>query len=229
MSDLFVQVVTRTTNVDTTTSSVTVTSVVAGNTLVAFAFVGNTSAPVLHSVADGQATYTAQGSALADGTNNVWGQAYVLENANAGSHVVTFTTSAGNSCWIGVVEVGSTGTGSTSGQNSAFQSGPAAGANTLTSGNATVTAAATLVGMSVDTSSAATSDEPTAGTSPIAFTSRQNNAVSVEGAYRIETAAASTNAAATAGPVTNAHNFMTFVVAILNTTSSAGNIAWVTA
>lgn len=221
MSDNFVKLVSRTTSIDTTSTVVTVTSVTAGNSLVAFLFDGSNSAPATHTVSDAQGSYTAQSSSQADGTNNVFGQAFVLANANAGSHTVTGLVTAGNSCWIAVVEVGSTaGAGAVSGSHSAFQSNPGTGANVLNSGSITISGAATVVSMAVDTSSAATSDEPTAGTSPFTFTSRQNNAVSVQGAYRIQTAAAAANGAATAGPVTGTHNFMIFGVAILNAPAS---------
>jgi hypothetical protein len=166
---------------------------------------------------------------LQDGTNNVFGQAYVLQNANAGSHTVTGTVDSGAACWIAVVEIGSIAAGF-SGANSALQAAPGAGANILDSGVITVTGNATLVGFAVDTSSVTPSDEPTAGTSPIVFTSRENNATTVMGAYRIFTAAAGANADVTAGSVTGAHRFMTFGVAILNgAVATQANIAWIRA
>lgn len=222
MSDNFIQVVTRgTVATDTTTSSVTLTGVTAHSALVAFCFNGQNSAPSTHTCGDGQnASWTAQGSSQSDATNNVWGQCYVLEDANAGSHTVTFTTNSGNACWIGVVEVGSTAGSSVSGSGGNFQATLTSGANTIfTSANVTVSAASTIVACACDTSSFGTGSSVTVGTSPFTFTSRETNGVGVMGDYLIETAAAASSGAATAAANTNGLNYMILAVAILNTAS----------
>jgi hypothetical protein len=216
VSDNFVQAATRGANADTTTTSVTLNGVTAGNTLVAFLFDGSVSAPTTHTVSDGQGAYTSRGSA-ADATNNVFGEVFTLVNANAGTHVVTGTVDTSGSCWIAVVEVGTIlGASSFSDAKAAFQSSPGAGANALSSGSITVSGAATIVGFSTDTAVVNVADEPTTGTSPFTFASRDANATSVMGSYRLETAPGAANGAATAGPVVTTDNFITLGIAILN-------------
>lgn len=224
MSDNHVQTVSRSNFSDTTTSAVTVTGVVAGNTLVAFFFDGlSATLPGTFTVSSSNGgSFGAAKATAADATNQVFGGVFVLQNANAGSHTITGTTTASHSTWIAVVEVGTSGAATAyADAKAAFQSNPGAGANVLSSGSLTIAAAATLVAFSVDTGSTTGSDEPTAGTSPIAFTSRDNNASSTMGAYRLSTGAASANAAATAGPVTTAHPFITLGAAILNAAGAA--------
>lgn len=217
MSDLYVQ---SGVNEGTTTAVVTLTSVVAGNTLIAFAGVGNTITPATHTVADGQGSYTARDAPVTDALNTVWLQAFTLENANSGSHTITATFDSGNSVFLMVVEVGANGAGSFSGAKGAKQSAPGTGTDALSSGTVTITAAATLIGFSVDTSATTTQAEPAAGTG---FTSRVGGVgSSTIGAYTLESKAASANAAVTAtatsgnGPA----EYTTIGVAILNSSGS---------
>lgn len=211
MSDNFVQ---KTANTGTTTAAVTLAGVIAGNDIVVFAFDGSTASPTTLSVADGQGSYTARGTQISDTTDLVAGRIFTLENANAGSHVITVTVTTGDSCFLMAVEVGSSsGVSAFSGANQASQTNPGTVADTLSSGSVTVTAAATLLGFSTDSSSVTPSDEPATGSG---FTTRDNNTSTAIGAYRLESIAASANAAATATAVTGTHNFLTFGVAILN-------------
>lgn len=211
MSDNFVQ---KSSASGTTTAVATLTSVVAGNAIVAFFFNGQNGLTATLAVADGQGSYVARGTAISDIADNVTGRSFTLENANAGSHTITGTTNIGQACFIEVVEVGtSAGASAFSGANQAVQIIPGTGANALSSGNATITAAATLVGMCADTASANPVDEPATGTG---FTSRDNAANATIGAYRLETGAFATDQAATATAITGTHTFLTFGVAILN-------------
>lgn len=217
MSDQYVQSLNAT---GTSTASVTLTGVVAGNVLGAFGFNGSGATPATHSVADGQATYT-PGVNAGDATDNVFAESYSLKNANAGSHTITFTTEVASVCFICAFESGGDTTATIT-TNAAFQSSPGAGANALNSGNCTASQAGTLVGFAADCASVAASDEPTAGTSPNSFTSRANNANSVMGAWRLESAAVSATAAATAGPVTTTDRFITLGIFIPNAAAAIG-------
>lgn len=204
----------------TTTAVATLNSVVAGNAIVAFLFDGsNLSGPTTHTVADGQGSYTSQGSSALDTSNAVWVQPFVLENANAGTHTITGTINTGDACYLRVVEVGASGAGSFSGANSQFQSAPGTVADVVSSGSVTITAAATLMAMSTDTASVVPSNEPTAGTG---FTSRDNNANGTIGAWRLESKALAANAAGTFTAVTGTDNYVTAAVAILNGAGGGG-------
>lgn len=200
--------------VGSTTATTTLAGVTAGSTLVAFAFNGTSSVPATLTVADGQGSYTAQDVIISDATNNVAGRAFTLQNANAGSHTATVSTDSGTSCWIILVESSAPTSGAVLGAKGAFQNAPASGADTLTSGSVTFGQSATIIGFSADTASITASDEPTAGTTPNAFTSRGNNTNTAMGAWRLATATASANAAATFGPVTASHQFETFAIVI---------------
>ena len=191
--------------------AVTITGVTAGSTLVAFALNGSRIAPVTHTVSDGQGSYTAQDTPITDATNLIWAQAFTLTNANAGSHTVTAQFDTNDHCFIAVAEVLAPTVSPVSGAKGAFQNNPGTGANALSSGTVTVTAAATMVMFSADTASTATSDEPTTGD-----TSRANNANVAIGAWRLSSKAVSANAAGTFTAVTGTHQFVTLAVAILN-------------
>lgn len=197
----------------TTTAVATLNGVTAGSAIVAFLWDGsNAAGPTTHTVDDGTA-YTSRGPSALDNVNAVWVQGFVLENAGSGTHTITGTIDTGNACFLKVVEVGASGAGSFSGANSQFQNSPGTGADVVSSGSATVTAAATLIAMSTDSSSVAPSDEPAAGT---AFTSRDNNANGTIGAWRLESKAVSAAAAGTFTAITGTNRFVTAAVAILN-------------
>lgn len=218
MSDNYVQ---SANNTGTTTVLVTLTSVVAGNAIVAIAFDGNNATPAVHTLADAQGSYVAKGTAQSDSGNAVWGQAYILENANAGTHAATFTVTVGETCFLILIEVGTTANPGYSDAQSALQSNPGTGADALTTAAVTIGSASTLVAFSTDTSSASASDEPATGTG---FTTRVNNANSVIGAFRLESKAAAANAAGTFTAITGTHNFMTFALAVLNATAAADTL-----
>lgn len=196
----------------TTTAVATLTLVTAGSSIVAVLWDGSGAASI-HTVADGQGSYTAQGPSAFDNVNNVWVQVFVLENANAGTHVITGTIDASAACFLKVVEVGASGAGAFSGANSLQQTSPGTGADALSSGTVTVTGAATLIAMSTDSASVNTADEPAAGTG---FTSRDNNANGTIGAWRLESKAVAADAAGTFTANTGTDRFVTAAVAILN-------------
>lgn len=196
----------------TQTAVATLNSVTAGSAIVAFLWDGSGTATV-NTVADGQGSYTAQGPSAFDNVNNVWLQPFVLENANAGTHTITGTIDATEACFLKVAEIGASGAGSFSGASSLQQTSPGTVADAVSSGSVTVTGAATLVAMSTDSASVATSDEPAAGT---AFTSRDNNANGTIGAWRLESKAVAANGAATFTAITGTDRFVTAGVAILN-------------
>lgn len=213
MADQFVQYGEGSTG--TTTDSVTLTGVTAGNTIVAFLWSGSDSAPASASVADGQGSYTLRGSSAADGVNAVWVQGFVLENANAGSHTITGTLPSGTATFIAAVEVQGPTSGAYSGGNALFTSNPGTGTDAISSGSATISAAATLIGMASDTATVNVAAAPAVGTG---FTSRTANANSTIGSYRVETKAASSNSAATftAASGQGGSNYVAVAIAILN-------------
>jgi fibronectin-binding autotransporter adhesin len=215
MSDNFVQ---QGFNSNTTTCVATLAGVVAGNSIVAFLFNAGTGGGIT-GVSDGQGAYTIEGPQATDSTNNVRGQAFVLQNANAGSHTITGTVQTGDNCVIIVVEVGSSaGVSAFSGANSQFQSGPGTGTDAVSSRSVTVTGAATLIAFSTDSSSVNVADEPAVGTG---FTTRLNNTDSSIGAYRLESGAVAANIAGTFTANTGTDNFVTLAVAILNSSGAA--------
>lgn len=217
MADNFVQVSSGSGN---TTAAATLLGVVAGNTIVACFGNGSSASPVALSVADPvNGAYTARGARASDGTNNVVAQFFTLSNANSGTHVITGTTDATNGCDIVVFEIGSTaGASSFSGANQAFQSAPGTGTDGLSSGSVTVSGTSTLLGISFDSSSTNTADEPATGTG---FTSRANALSANCGVYRAETKSAAANAATTFTAITGSQNFLTFGIAILNASGGA--------
>lgn len=214
MSDNFIQFAVGAAPVGTGTDTATLTGVTAGNAIVAYLFDGNTTVtPTTKTVTDGQGSYTIQSPSAIDVTNNVWVQQFVLENANAGTHVAVGNINAGQGCFLVLVEVGTTSNPSFSGANAQFQNSPGTGADAISSGTVTVTGNATLVAISTDSASASTSNEPTAGTG---FTSRANNANGTIGAWRLETKAVSANASGTFTAITGTDSYVTAAIAILN-------------
>lgn len=211
MSDNFVQ---KSNGSGTTTAVATLNGVVAGNTIVAFAFNGTTSVPTVLSVADGQGSYTAQGARALDGVDNVVGQGFTLVNANSGTHTITATTDTGGACFIEVVEIGTvSGSSAFSGANQQHQAAPGTGTDAVSSTSVTITAAATLVGFSTDSASVTPADEPAVGTG---FTGRDNATNATIGAFRLETGDFPANQAATFTANTGTDQFLTFGIAILN-------------
>lgn len=200
------------------TAVATLNGVTAGNCIVAFLWSGG-GAPSLPTVIDSQGTYVATGPAAIDSGNGVWVRAYVLESANSGTHVVTGTGVPANGTDLYLIEIGSSGTSVSSG-NSQFQSGAGSGTDAITSGSITFAAAATVVGMSTDSSVVSAGAEPNVGTG---FTSRDNGTNGDIGSWRIETGAFSSSHAATfnagSGP---ADPTVTVGVAILNSGGGGG-------
>jgi hypothetical protein len=201
-------------NEGTTTASVTLNGVVAGNAIVAFLGDGNNASPTTHTVSDAQGSYTAKGSPSSDGVNGVWIQVFLLENANAGTHNLTGTVDTGNACFLIAVEVGTTTNPSYQDAKSAFQSNPGTGTDALTTAALTITAASTIVALCND-SGLAGGNPPVAGTG---FTSRGTAASTFIGDWRLETGAFASNhaATATAGAGTGGSNFITTGIGIVN-------------
>lgn len=217
MSDNYIQ--SATSGGGASAQSATLTGVTAGSRIVAYAYYGS-GTPGSPAVSDGT-SYTAIFAAVGPDPNSVWVRAYELLNASAGSHTVSFTWTGGGSGFLIVVEVGADASTASTGV-AADQTSPGTGANALSSGSITISAASTVVSVAVDTSSISTSDEPTAGTSPFTFTSRAAGANSVIGAWRLQTAAASSSGAATATAVTGTDNFITAGVAVPNAGGGGG-------
>lgn len=216
MSDNFVQQAAL--GSGTTTASATLNGVAAGNAIVVVGSVGSNSNPTLHSVSDGTA-YTA-GASAQDATNNIFSQAFYLLNVGAGTHVVVFTSDSGASCDVFVAEIGTTaGASAAVDTKTNQQTSPGTGTDAIISGSLTIAAAATVWVVSLDTTSANAGDEPVVGTSPFAFTTRQNGVSGNSGAYLAESAAAGANGSATAtaanGPA-GGHNYITVAISIAN-------------
>lgn len=198
----------------TTTDTCTLTGVTAGNTIVAFLLCGSDSAPTSAAVADGQGSYTPSTHTAGDGANFVFVQAFVLQNANAGTHVIVGTLPSGQAAFITAGETGGATTGAFLGDNANFQNPPGSGTDAITTGTITgITGACTIVGIATDSANASGSAEPAAGTG---FTSRGNNANGTIGAYRFETKGVSANAAATWTATVSTDNHISCAVAILN-------------
>lgn len=204
-----------------TTCSATLTSVVAGNTIVAYLFNGGSTSGGITGVADAQGAYTSKGPAPADAVDAVVGQTFVLQSATSGTHAITGTVT-NTACEIFVVELGTTaGASAFSGANGAFQSSPGTGTDAVSSGSATITGAATLLAFSVNTPVGnVPADEPAVGTG---FTSRASGADNVIGAWRLSSKAASSSAAGTftAASGQGASSYITFGTGILNATVTA--------
>lgn len=215
MSDQWVQ--NGTGGTGTTTATDTLASVVAGNALIAFAFNGTTTNPAAHSCADAQGSYAAQagtGLPATDAGNNIWSNVFVLANANAGSHTVTFTSDSGTSVFVVLVEVTAPTASPVEGAaRGADQVSPGTGADALTTGALTIAQAVTLLGIVNDNSSVTGSDTPAAGTS---FTSRQTGNNAVIGVWRVESQGVAANTAVTGTAITGTHDFITLGIAIKN-------------
>ncbi len=215
MSDNFVQVATGS---GTTTAPVTLAGVVGGNDISVCFGIGSSSTPTIFSVADAQGAYTPRGALVQDAADAVAVQWFTLENANAGTHNIVGTSDSGSALDIIAVEVGTTaGASAFSGANQAHQSAPGTGTDGLSSGNVTVTAASTLLGISFDSASTNTADEPVAGTG---FTSRLAALSTACGVYRLESKAVSATAPATFTAVLGASEFLTLGIAILNASAT---------
>src|SRR5690348_10023441 len=146
MSDQFIQAGAG--GIGTGTATDTLTGVTSGSTLVAFAFVGSTTTPVVHSCADSQGSYTQQagtGLPATDAANFIWAAIFVLPNANTGSHTVTFTSDAGTALFVVLVEVAAPTASPIEDAQGADQVNPGTGANALTTGSLAVTQADTLL------------------------------------------------------------------------------------
>lgn len=218
MSDQFVQ---KASGTGTTTAVATLNGVVAGNTIVAFAWVGSNFAPTVHSVADVPNGAYAAGASASDSGNNVFAQAFTLQNASAGTHTITFTSDVGAAVDIYVVECQGPTSGAVTGTNALFNASPGPGADAIVSGTVTIAAANTLVGMASDTQNVTPGNEPAAGGSPVVFTSRDNGVSTNIGAWRLETGATSTTAGGTWTATVAADRHIALVVAIAN----AGNVS----
>lgn len=191
----------------------------AGSSFIAFLWDGASASPTVHTVASNVNGAFTAGNSDADGTNFVFGQVFTLQNVSAGAHNITGTLDGGSACFMRVVEVQAPATGAVSDTKAQFQNAPGTANDAVSSLTLTITGAATLVGMSTDSSSASTSDEPTIGTG---FTTRANNANGTIGAWRLETVGIGSNAAATFKAVTGGHNFVTLAAAILNGAGGGG-------
>lgn len=203
--------------------SATLAGVAAGSRIVVFAFYGS-GTPGSPAVSDSQGSYTAiMAAPVGPDPNSVWIQTYELKNANAGSHTPSFSWTGGGSGFIVAVECAADASTASTG-SAADQASPGTGANALSSGSITISAASTVLSVAVDTSSISTTDEPSVGTSPFSFTSRDAGANSVIGAWRLQSAAGSSSGAATATAITGTDNFITVGVAVLNSGAVADTL-----
>lgn len=218
MSDQFVQ---KSSGTGTTTAVATLNGVAAGNSIVAFAWVGTNFAPTVHSVADVPNGAYAAGASDSDSGNNVFAQVFTLQNASAGTHTITFTSDVGASIDIYVVEAQGPISGAVTGTNALFNPSPGTGADAVVSGTVAISAPNTLVGMASDTSSVSGSNVPTVGGSPVAFSSRDSGVSATIGAWRLESGAASATAGATFTAITGTDRHVALVAAIAN----AGSVA----
>lgn len=214
MADQFVQAGTGGTG--TTTVTDTLASVVAGNSLVAFAFIGNSTAPATHTCADAQGSYTEQtgtGLPATDTGNTIWSNIYVLANANAGSHTVTFTGDAGNAVFVALVEVQGPTSSPVENARGADQVSPGTGTDALTTGALTIAQAVTLLGFLNDNTSTVGTNTPVTGTG---FTSRKTGVNTTMGEWRIESVGVSANTAVTGTAVVGGDSFISLGIAIKN-------------
>ena len=121
-------------------ASVTITGVGAGSTLTVL--VTCTGANTTSAVADGQGSYTKIGTTLTDGSNGIEYTLWQLKNANAGSHTVTATVSAGTPFYLFDEHSGADTTTPLDGINQAFVTANttpiAAGIVTTTQANSVV-------------------------------------------------------------------------------------------
>lgn len=222
MADQYVQTVSGT---GTTTVQVTLNGVVAGNALVAFGWDGGgTGNPATATCSDAQGSYTAQATTAGRDANSVFIKAFVLENANSGTHSPTLTLPTGDAAAINLAEIGASGAGSTSGENAASQSGPGTTNDAVSSGSVTVTGACTIVAVSADTAVVDVTKEPASGTG---FTSRDSGANTTIGSWRLESGAFSSNHAGTFTAITGTDQFITAAVAIKNPAGSSNQLMWV--
>lgn len=204
----------------TTTASATLNGVAAGSALIAFGWVGSTSSPTAHSVSDAQGAYTIQGSAVIDSVNAIWCQAFILANANAGSHTATFTSDSGASVQVNLIECTAPASSPVLGTNGAFDGNPGTGANALTTGSVPAASSGTLLGICTDTGNVNATDEPAVGTG---FTSRDAGANGTIGSWRLESKAVSSATAATFTAIAGASRFVMQGIAIAEPSGGATN------
>lgn len=212
MSDNFVQAVSNNTDPGTTTVTVVVNGVTAGNTLVAWSFNGSstTNPPT---IGDGQnAAWTSRGSDIADPGDNVVGKIFQLDNANGGTHTIVGTVSVAEDLFVLVAEVATTAATPFSGTNGQFQSAPGTSAGAVTTGSIPVSGAATLLSFSTDSASLSAGNEPAA----VSGTSRANGTAIAIGAWRLQSQGASAAAAGTFTAVAGGDSYITLGIAILN-------------
>lgn len=215
-ADNYVQVVCN--NSLTGVDTVSITGVVANNTLVAFAFNGS-SATTPPTVGDGQnAAWPAKGSAVLDATNLVAEQTYELDAATSGTHTVTTNNLGVVPGFLCVVEVGTTAATPFSGAVGQHQSSPGTGSGAVSTTNVTTTRAATLVSISTDTSIISISDAPTA----VSGTSRNSGSNTAVGSWSVQTQTASTNAAGTFTAIVGTDDFITAGISIFNASAATG-------
>ena len=154
---------------DTSPLATTSTLTLAAGDLVEVIVVGTTSATIV--VSDGTNSYVAQGGTLAS-ISPFQMYAFVAQNCAAGAVTVTATASVGGSYGIYARQIrGAATTGAVIGVASNYQNSPAATANSIVSGNIAVGVTPTnvlLTGICFNAQN--TTPEPTAGTSPLAFT-----------------------------------------------------------
>lgn len=219
MSDNYVNVGVGTapgTNVDTCT----ITGVPAGATITAWLWDGSNTSVSFAVSSSINGAFTQGVSSAVDTSNFVKVIPFVLENVTAGSHVLTGTLASGsNAAFIAGVAVSTTlGASAYSDDKSNWQIGPGTGAGVVTTTAMTIAAAATVVGMSADTSSTSVGNEPTA---PTGYTSRAAGANGSIGAWRILTGGFGANAAALWTAVAGGDNYVSSGMAILNGTAPA--------
>lgn len=219
------------------TSPLTLPSITttAGNALLVVVF--GTSNMVV-TVADGVNTYAQASTTGAIQTGNFALQLFYAQNISAGATVAVATVSLGALDGAYVAEYSGLATsGLLVNSIGNFQAGPGTTPtlNSVTSGSVTNAVSAMLFGFTLPTNSGVTS-QPTAGTSPTAFTGRTAVWGTFNGGTAVgipEDAAISASAAATFGAAAGAlqfDNFLTVAAAFAlgGAASNSASIAWIT-
>lgn len=203
------------------TSVATLTGVTAGSVICAWFYDGSVQVqPATFTVADGDGTYTAAAAVTgATSPDFVYGRIFYRENASAGTHTITGTSSASN-CKLIVAEVGAPTSAAVSGSLNVSQVSPGTATDGLSSGSITVTGAATLLCVACDTQVVSAGSQPAAGTG---FTARASGTGTsgLIGSFRLSSKAVSSNSAATATAITGTDNFQTAGIAVLNSAGGA--------
>jgi hypothetical protein len=198
----------------TTSATVTLTGVTAGNAIVAFLFDGASSSPTTKTVNDGTA-YTA-GLTAADAGNAVWGGIFTLQNAAGGDHTIVGTLDAGAGVELFVFEIQAPTSGAILDTKAFFSNSPGTGTDGITSGTLTIGSAATVVAISTASNTTSAGSIPNAGTG---FTSRESGTSATIGAWRTETGAFSSNHGGTFTAPVGTDGFVTLAVAVANVSS----------